>query len=63
MEFTNGYKNRYAVYAHLRNEPKLDNRSHTLSEYIYDTCIVFAREQFKSKYPQYVIDTIRLAKY
>ena len=63
MKFTNGYKNRYEVYAHLRSEPKPENRTKTLSEYVYDTCIVFAREQFQAKYPQYVIDTIRLARY
>ncbi len=64
MKFTNGYKNRYEVYAHLRKERNIATRkTATYSIYIYDTCIVFAREQFRAKYPEYVIDTIRLAKY
>ena len=62
-QFTDGYKNRYEVYAHLRTEPKLEDRTELYSEYVYDTCLVFAREQFRSKYPQYVIDTIRLSRY
>ncbi len=65
MKFTNGYNNRYEVYAHLRSESRvrLDDRSPIYSEYIFDTCIVFAREQFQAKYPQCVIDTIRLNRY
>ena len=65
MSFTNGYKNRYEVYAHLRSESRvgIDDRSPIYSEYVFDSCLVFAREQFNQKYPQYVIDTIRLATY
>ena len=62
-QFTDGYKNRYEVYAHLRTEPKLESRTEIYSEYVYDTCLVFAREQFRNKHPQYIIDTIRLSQY
>ncbi len=65
MKFTNGYQNRYEVYAHLRSESrvKINDRSPIYSEYVFDNCIVFAKEQFQAKYPQYVIDIIQLAKY
>jgi len=53
-----GYKRRYEVYGHYRN-----NKSKSYSEYIFDTCLVYAREQFKTKYPNIVIDIIRHAPY
>ncbi len=49
------YKKRYAVFGHYKDTKKL------YEEYVYDTCIVFAREQFKIKYPNIVIDIIKLA--
>jgi hypothetical protein len=50
------YKKKYAVFGHFRHslEP--------YSEYIYDYNIVYAREQFKEKYPKIVIDSVRVTK-
>ncbi|MFA5153236.1 MAG: hypothetical protein WC554_11795 [Clostridia bacterium] len=54
--FGGGYKKRYAVYAHTRG-----NLDSMYSEYVYDTCLVFAREQFRAKYPDKIIDNIFIA--
>jgi hypothetical protein len=52
-----GYKKRYAVYAHKRGKTVYDG---IYSEYVYDICIRFAREQFKNNHPDMVIDNIFL---
>jgi len=52
------YKNRYEVYGHYRN-----NKKKLYSEYVFDYCLVYAREQFRANYPHIVIDIIRLAPY
>jgi len=49
------YKKKYAVYGHYKQTKK------PYSEFVYDYCIVYAREQFKAKYPDIVIDSIRLS--
>jgi len=56
-KYDSGYKRRYEVYGHYRDTKKI------YSEYIFDSCIVYAREQFRAKYPNIVIDTIRRAPY
>jgi hypothetical protein len=55
------YKNRYAVYAHKKGDKKVNGLYPLTSEYVYDYCLVYAREQYKRKYPDYVIDNIHKA--
>ena len=58
-KYTADYKKRYEVYGHYRND-----KNKPYSEYVHDFfCLVYAREQFAAKYPNIVIDTIRLAPY
>ena len=57
------YKKVYEVFAHKKREQKVNGLYKLFSEYIEDFHIVYAREQFKRKYPDYVIDLIQLSNW